>query len=144
MENCDCSKNNNGYCILEVIISIIIGIAVGIVFSLGLLTNALSFIIIALIAAGITILILGGSLFAANLLDKCNNFEKCICNVNICLLISTIGTLLAGTVSIAVGFVITSVVSILAVAITAFFFIWMILSLINLISCLMKRTCKKQ
>lgn len=141
MEEYNCQEKCKGYCVIEVIISIIIGIVVGVLFANGFIPITLNFIKIALVVSAIGMAILGGSLFAARVERGSNVFAKCICKINICLVVSSIGTLLAGTVASATGVATASIVSILAVALTAFFFIWTILSILSLFLCLIQKTC---
>lgn len=143
MENCECEKIDcKNTCVIEVIISIVLGVLFGILYSTGVVGSTLNFIKIALAMSGISMAILGGSLFTANLLKRCNIFEKCICRLNKCLVVSTIGTVLAATATATIGIVYTSVFSIIAAALTMFFFIWMIVSISSLFNCLIKGTCK--
>lgn len=143
MENCECEKIDcKNTCVIEVIISIVLGVLFGILYSTGVVGSTLNFIKIALAMSGISMVILGGSLFTANLLKRCNIFEKCICRLNKCLVVSTIGTVLAATATATIGIVYTSVFSIIAAALAMFFFIWMIVSISSLFNCLIKGTCK--
>ena len=141
MTCCKPEKKYKGGCLIEVIISIIVGVIFGILFSNGLIPVALNFIKIALILSAMGMVILGATLFAANFIKGRNEFRKCFCRINICLLISTIGTFLAGTAAATIGLTITSTISVLAVALTMFFFIWLVLSVISLFLCLIKETC---
>ena len=143
MEECGYKKNCITGCnILVILISIIIGVIVGVLFSMGLITSTLNFIIIALIASAVSIATLVGSLFSANTVKGYNVFTKCICLNGICVLISTIGTFLASTIAATIGLVITSIPSILFVGLSAFFFVWMIISVVSLISCVIREICK--
>lgn len=144
MGNCNIGKQCTAGCVLEVIISIIIGVVVGILFANGLIPVTLNFIKIALVVSAIAMAMLGGSLFAANIIqDEKNAFKKCICKVNICLLVSALGTLIAATIAATAGLTTSFIVSILAVAFTAFFFSWVILSIGSLILCLIRKTCAR-
>lgn len=136
-------KGCKNSCIIEVIFSILVGVIVGYLFSVSLVPVALNFIKVALVASAMGIYVLGASIFAANALKHCNIFRKCLCRINICLLVSAIGTLIAGTFTATAGLVTTSIASILGVGFTVFFFVWLILSMISLFSCLIKSTCKR-
>ena len=85
-----------------------------------------------------TLLILG-----TKVLGKCNGFEKCICKTGGCLLASIIGTLIAGIAILIVEISTGSIVSILSVGFAAFFFVWMILSTVSLIGCLIRDICNR-
>lgn len=143
MEEYSCRKSCKGICIIEILISIVVGIVAGVVFTNELLGSITAFAIIALIATGVisiifTLLILGAKAFG-----KCNGFERCICKTGGCLLASIIGTLLAGTVILIIEVSTASIVSILSVGFTAFFFVWMILSIVSLIGCLIRDICNR-
>ena len=143
MEDYACKKTCKASCIIEVLISIILGVVTGIVFSRGLIASVFNFSVVALVATAIAIVIFVGMLFASKVLCKYNSFEKCICKIGPCLLTAIIGTIIFGTVTLSIEIVVTSVISILSVGFTAFFFIWMILSIISLIWCIIKDTCNK-
>ena len=142
MECYNCSYGGRGICIIEVIISIIVGVVVGILFANGVITALTGFIGVALVISVIGIAILIGSLFASNLLDECNSFRKCICKVGTCLLVASLGGLIAGAIAVILDITAVAIASILAVGFTAFFFIWIILSIFSLILCLIKETCR--
>ena len=150
MEGYNCSYGCKGTCIIEVIISswmeeVIwkkIGVIVGVLFANSVITAVTGFIVIALIIFAITLFILLASLFTANLLDECNPFRKCICKIGTCLLVSSLGGLIAGTIAVILNLTVVAIASILAVAFTAFFFIWAILSILSLVLCLIKETCR--
>ncbi|WP_294378398.1 hypothetical protein [uncultured Clostridium sp.] len=143
MEEYTCKRFCKGTCIIEILISIVIGIIAGIVFTNGLLVSVTTFAIIALIATAVisvifTLLILGAKAFG-----KCTGFERCICKNGGCLLASIIGTLLSGTAILIIEISTASIVSILSVGFAAFFFVWMILSIISLIGCLIRDICNR-
>lgn len=143
MEDYACKKTCKASCIVEVLISIILGVVTGIVFSRGLIASVFNFSVVALVATAIAIVIFVGMLFASKVLCKYNSFEKCICKIGACLLTAIIGTIIFGTVTLSIEIIVTSVISILSVGFTAFFFIWMILSIISLIWCIIKDICNK-
>lgn len=141
MEDCGCRNENiNSYQIASIIISIGIGIAVGILFFLGLIPIVLNLIIIALITSVIALAIVLFSLFAANILRGINPFRKCTCSFARITLAGAFGTFLAATISTIVGVTEFSIVANIFVALTAFFFVLMILSLIGLYNCLIEQT----
>ena len=143
MEECICMKNDcKTTCVLEVVLSILLGIIFGILFAIGVIPIVVNFIRIALVMSVLSMAILGGTLFASNLLKRCNVFEKCLCRINKCLLVSVFGTFLTATAAAIIGVTVISTLSIIVVALTMFFFIWMILSDISLFNCLIKGTCK--
>lgn len=143
MENCGCSKNGFTACeVVGIILSIIAGVAVGILFSSALIPAIADFIIIALILSAITLVIGFGTLFSANTIKGCNAFYKCTCKFARFLFTGIIGTILAGTIALTAGLITTAIVSIIFVALTAFFFVLMIVAIICLVSCLISRTCE--
>ena len=143
MEEYTCRRLCKGTCIIEVLISIVIGIVAGVVFSNGLLAAVTTFAIVTLIGAAVisiifTLLILGAKAFG-----KCNGFESCICKTGGCLLASIIGTLLAGIAILIIEISTGSIASILSVGFSAFFFVWMVLSIVSLIGCLIRDICNR-
>lgn len=144
MRSCDCGKSGKDCCcIAAALFSFIISVIVGILYAIGLIPVAIIFILIALIVSVLSIVVLGGTLFSANLMERCNGFRKCLCK-NKCLLISSIGTLILGTITTSVGIINISIISIVGVALTTFFFTWMVISLYSLLSCIIKETCKNR
>ena len=143
MNNCGCNKIGLTVCeIVGIVLGIIAGVAAGIVFSIGLIPSTISFVIVALITSGVALLVLLDLLIAANNMKGYNGFNKCICKSGRFLLTGAIGTLLAGTLAIATGFTITAIASIVFVALTAFFFVLLIVALICLLSCVIKESCR--
>lgn len=142
MDGCSYKKRCRNNCAYAVIISIIIGILTGVLFSEGLIPIALNFIKVSLVMSAISMALLACSLYVANVSEGCNIFRKCTCDISICLLVPTIGTLLAATAAATAGFVSTSIASIITVGLTAFFFAWLIFSLVSFFSCLIKYTCR--
>lgn len=143
MEEYTCRKSCKGICIIEILVSIVIGIVAGIVFTNGLLGSITTFAIVSLIASGVISIIFTLSILGAKAFGKCNGFERCICKIGGCLLASIVGTLLAGIIILIIEISTASIVSILSVGFTAFFFVWMILSTISLIGCLIKDMCNR-
>ena len=144
MEEYTCKRLCKGTCIIEILISIVIGIIAGIVFTNELLATVTTFAIIALVGTAVISLIFTLLILGTKVLGKCNGFEKCICKTGGCLLASIIGTLIAGIailliIEISAG----SIVSILSVGFAAFFFVWMILSTVSLIGCLIRDICNR-
>ena len=143
MEEYTCRRFCKGTCIIDVLISIVIGIIAGIAFTNGLLASVITFAIVALIGVAVisvifTLLILGAKAFG-----KCNGFERCICKTGGCLLASIIGTLLAGIAILIIEISTGSIASILSVGFAAFFFVWMVLSIVSLIGCLIRDICNR-
>lgn len=141
MLGCKIKGNGVSICALEVILSIIAGIVVGVLFSNGTLAITLNLVLIALAVSAIGIATLIGTIFTTNLAREPNNIKCCTCNLGLCLLIASIGTLVFSTVVVAVGIVTTSIVSILAIALTTFFFAWTIASIASILLCLISSTC---
>ncbi len=142
MEYYNCSCGGKLTCVVEVIISIIIGIVVGVLFANSIITTLAGFIIISLIVSAIGLAILIGSLAVANLLGECNSYKKCICKIGTCLLFASLGGLIVGTIAVILNLAVVGIASILAVGFTAFFFVWVILSIFSLALCLIKETCR--
>ena len=142
MECYNCSDNGKGICIIEVIISIIAGVLVGVLFSNSVITALTGFVAVALIVSAIGLAILLGSLAISSVSGACNEFKKCICKNGTCLLVASLGGLIAGTVAVILNIAVVSIATTLAIAFTTFFFVWVILSIFSLILCLIKETCR--
>ena len=143
MEEYTCRRLCKGTCIIEVLISIVIGIIAGVVFTNGLLATVVTFANVALIATAVisiifTLLILGAKAFG-----KCSGFDRCICKTGGCLLAAIIGTLFAGIALLIIDISTGSIASILSVGFGAFFFVWMVLSIVSLIGCLIRDICNR-
>ena len=143
MEEYTCKRLCKGTCIIEILISIVIGIIAGIVFTNELLATVTTFAIIALVGTAVISLIFTLLILGTKVLGKCNGFEKCIRKTGGCLLASIIGTLIAGIAILIVEISTGSIVSILSVGFAAFFFVWMILSTVSLIGCLIRDICNR-
>ena len=144
MEEYECCRKNGLATeeIVGLILGIVAGIGVGILFALGLIPITINFIIIALIMSTITLAILLGVLFTANILRGCNSFYKCVCKLARFVLTGAIGTLLATTIALIIGVATITPAAIIFVALSALFFVIMIVSIVSLISCIIKQTCK--
>ncbi len=143
MDEYTCRRFVRGISIIEVLISIVIGIVGGIVFTNGLLATVTTFANVALVAAAVisiifTLLILGAKAFG-----KCSGFDRCICKIGGCLLASIIGTIFAGITLLIIEISTGTIASILSVGFGAFFFVWMILSIVSLIGCLIRDICNR-
>ena len=143
MEEYTCRRFCKGTCIIEVLISIVIGIIAGIVFTNGVLVTVTTFAIIALVGTAVISLLFTLLILGTKVLGKCNGFENCICKAGGCLLASIIGTLIAGIAILIIEISTGSIVSILSVGFAAFFFVWMLLSIVSLIGCLMRDICNR-
>lgn len=143
MDNCGINKLGLTICeIVGIILGIIAGVAAGIIFSLGLIPSIISFVIVALITSGVSLLILLGAIAIGNNVKGFNSLNKCICKAGRFVLTGAIGTLLSGTLAITTGFTTTAIASIVFVALTAFFFVLLVVALICLFSCLIKQSCR--
>ena len=143
MEEYTCRRTCRGTCIAEVLISIAVGIIAGIVFTNGLLTTVVTFANVALVAAAVisiifTLLILGAKAFG-----KCSEFDRFMCKTGGCLLAAIIGTIVAGIALLIIEISTGSIASILSVGFSAFFFVWMVLSIVSLIGCLIRDICNR-
>ena len=58
------------------------------------------------------------------------------------MLASIIGTLLVGTALLIIQISVEAIVSILGVGFLAFFFVWMVLSIVSLVGCLIRDICR--
>lgn len=143
MEEYTCRRFCKGTCIIEVLISIVIGIIAGIVFTNGLLVTATTFAIVALVGAAVISLIFTLLILGAKAFGKCNGFERCICKIGGCLLASIVGTLIVGIILLIIEISTGSIASILSVGFSAFFFVWMVLSTVSLIGCLIRDICNR-
>ena len=130
--------------IVGIFLSIIAGVAVGIIFSTGIIPAIINFIIVALAASGVSLLLLLGALIAANAIRCYNAFYKCVRNLARFVLAGTIGTLLAATIAITTGLAATSIVAIIFVALSVFFFVLMIVSIVCLFSCIINNTYRME
>ena len=143
MEEYTCRRLCKVSCIVEILISIVIGIIAGVVFTNGLLVSVTNFAIIALISTAVSIISFTLLLLGAKAFGKCNGLERCVCKTGGCLLASIIGTLVASIVILIMEISTGSIVSILSVGFAAFFFVWMVLSIVSLIGCLIKNICDR-
>ena len=145
MDCYECQKKGITICeVIGIFLAIIAGASIGVLFSTGLITVTIGFIIIALVASAIAILILLGVLFTANIIKGNNSFYRCVCKFAKVVLAGSIGTLLASIVVIIVGLVGTAIVSVIFVALVAFFFVLMITAIICLFSCIIEQTCIRE
>lgn len=143
MEEYTCRRFCKGTCIIEVLISIVIGIIAGIVFTNGLLVTVTTFAIVALVGTAVISLIFTLLILGAKAFGKCNGFERCICKIGGCLLASIVGTLIVGIILLIIEISTGSIASILSVGFSAFFFVWMVLSTVSLICCLIRDICNR-
>lgn len=143
MEEYTCRRFCKGTCIIEVLISIVIGIIAGIVFTNGLLVTVTTFAIVALVGTAVISLIFTLLILGAKAFGKCNGFERCICKIGGCLLASIVGTLIVGIILLIIEISTGSITSILSVGFSAFFFVWMVLSTVSLIGCLIRDICNR-
>ena len=144
MECCD-NRNDCEICkSTSVILGIIVGVAVGILFSVGLIPLIINFLNIALVASAVGIGILLVALVFANNIKGGNAFWECACKFSKLLLAGSIGTLRASTITLIIGVAEITILSSIFVGISAFFFILMIVSIICLINCVIKRLCRKE
>ena len=143
MEEYTCRRFCKGTCIIEVLISIVIGIIAGIVFTNGLLVTVTTFAIVALVGTAVISLIFTLLILGAKAFGKCNGFERCICKIGGCLLASIVGTLIVGIILLIIEISTGSIASILSVGFSAFFFVWMVLSTVSLIGCLIRDSCNR-
>ena len=143
MDNCGCQKCGlSSYDFIGVLFGIIAGIGVGILFSLNLIPITLNFITIAIIMSVVSVAILLGTLFTANITKGSGSFYRCICKYGKLLLTGAIGTFLATTISLIIGVTVVTTVATVFVALSALFFVIMIIAIVSLISCIIKQTCK--
>ena len=138
MDGYNCPKVEKGFCTVSIIIAIIIGVIVGILFTSGAILDVAIFAGISLALAGISLLIQTKVLTTNSIAGKCNELERCVRTNNLCLLISTIGTVILGAGLLSATLVVTEIISILLVGFTAFFAVWMLLSIASLLYCLIK------
>lgn len=140
MDNCSCNRTGLTICeIVGIILSVIAGVTAGILFSLGLIPLAENLIIVALIIAGLSLVILLGAIISGK---GYGGYSKCVCKSGLFVLTGAIGTLISATLAITTGFTITLIASIIFVAFSAFFLVLLIAALICLFTCLIKQNCK--
>lgn len=145
MCGCECGNNGLNNCIvIGIILALILGVTTGIVYFLGLIPIPLNFITIALIISVASIGILLGTLITANIIEGSNSFRKCVYKFSRFVLAGSFGTFLATTLAVTVGVVDISIISTIFVAISAFFFVLLIVALICLLSCLIKYTNREE
>lgn len=143
MGECGCKcKGGFGSCLLGVILGVIAATAVGILFSFGLIPITLNFIIIALVTSVVSLGVLLGTLYAVKINNGYDCATKCVCSSGKCILLGSIGTFLATTLALTVGVATATIAAIIFVTLAAFFFVVMLVSVVSLISCLIKETCR--
>lgn len=144
MMDCGCDKRGITNCeVIGIVLAIIVGIAAGIIYFQGIIPLPVNFILIGIILSVISLAILLGSLFSANVIEGCNGFKKCICKYGKFLLAGSIGTFLATTIAAIIGVTTVTILSTIFIAISAFFFVIIIVSLVCLINCIIKHTCRE-
>lgn len=132
MDDCRCG----GKCLLPAIVGIIFGIVIGVLVNAGTIVN---FLPIVWAAFGI-------ALFSVLLLVLISVFgerreEKCVCENGTCLVIGAVGTVLLALAILAVLTVVTGVALAVLFAIGGFFFVFTLVSLLELLLCLSEATC---
>lgn len=140
-------KKNNGCCpcgcgIKATILGIIFGVVIAIFFALGFIPLILIGIWLALAIGAAVLVYLGLILFFRGPSgDTFGRFcADCFCQYANCLLVGSAGTVLAALVAVSINLVIP-IFSTVLIGIAAFFFVFMITSLISYIKCLIKNTC---
>ena len=89
-----------------------------------------------------------GKFIIANMftgVDVNNGYDcatKCVCSSGKCILLGSIGTFLSTTLALTVGVATATIAAIIFVTLAAFFFVVMLVSVVSLISCLIKETCR--
>ena len=143
MECCHPRNCMTGCELIGLTVSTILGIAVGYLFAVGLIPVTINFIRIALVMSVIGLAILIVSLFSASKISACREFYGCICQSSKLLLAGSVGTLLTTTIASILGVGIISLLTSIVVGLSAFFFILMMISIICIVSCIIKELCQK-
>lgn len=128
-----CDRGCN--CLVAIIIAIFLGIILGALAFTGTLTSIATLGWIAFGIAGVSLILL--TLIAA---FSGNRAGRCVCCYGKCLLAGIIGTLIA--VFAGIAFTLTGIALAIVVGIGAIFAIFLLLSIIQFVICLIDNTCR--
>lgn len=139
-------KTNNDNCVCGgcattgTIVGIIFGAVIGVLFAFGFIPLIVTAIWIAFgLAVAVLLYVMGVVLL--NCCDSSCNGLSCCLNKNIgCLLAGSIGTIISALAALAITLDITVISIITLIAIGAFFFAFMIVSLIYFIKCVVRHS----
>lgn len=124
-------------CLIATLVAVIFGFIIGILFFLGFIPLIVIAIAIALgFATLILILLTLISAFGKREIDRC------ICFKGKCVLIATLGTILTATAALSIILIAGVIINAVLVGIVAGFAIMTIVTLYQLIACIIKTNCK--
>lgn len=130
---CECRC---GRCIIPLLIGIVFGIVTAVLVNTGIITN---FIPLAWIAFGIGLLAIVLLILIALFSEE--DLTECVCENGRCLAIGAIGTVLLAVIILAVFTVTAEVATTVLFGILGFFFIFTLVSLLQLLLCLGEANC---
>ena len=140
-KNNECCPCRGGCGISGTILGIIFGVIIAIFFSLGFTPLILTgiWVAFALGAAVLVYVIIAGLINSSN--EILSVTDNCFCKYARCLLIGSIGTVLAAlaAVSIVLDIAVTAIVVLIGIGV--FFFVFMISALVLYIRCLIRKSC---
>ena len=125
---------------IGVILSIIFGAAIGVLFAFRYIP---AIVVSAWIAFGLgvlTLILLTIGVFFAGI-SMPNVLSKCLCLNGTCLLVGSIGTIIMALAALSISLTPAFISIIVLVALGAFFFALMLISLIATISCIICKAC---
>ena len=138
-----CDNKFCGVCgSISIVISAILGAIVGVLFAFDLIPFIGTTAWIALGLGVLTLVILVGTVLAANT-RECSTLSKCLCSNGASLLAGAVGTIVTTTVALSTVLDSALVAVIILVAIAAFFFALMLIGLTSLISCFLCKQCSR-
>lgn len=140
-KNNECCPCGGGCGVLGTILGIIFGVIIAIFFSLGYTPLILTgiWVAFALGAAVLIYVMISGLINSSN--EIMSMTGSCFCKYAKCLLIGSIGTVLAALVAVSIVLDIAVTAIVVLIGIGAFFFVFMLSALISYIRCLIKKSC---
>lgn len=126
-----CKKNNT--CLVSVALSIILAIAAALAFFAGVLPGIIALVVASLILAAVATLVI--------VLVKEYRQDWCLCDNGVCLVVGIVGTLLFGTIALAVTLTVGAILSAILIALVGFFAALTLTNLIALLICVSKNNC---
>lgn len=140
MEHYDNCPSNKCICIVGVIIGALLGAAIGILFAIGLIPNIITAAWIVLGLGVLSLIVLVVSVLSAAVTGP-SPLSRCLCKNGGCLFWATLGTIISSLAMLSTVLIQVCILKIIIVAVTAFFFFWMIFGLAALILCIISKIC---
>ncbi len=137
---CCCCKCKCSLCgLLGVVISLALGAIFTALTAFNLISNIVVIPFVTLGLSALLLVLLLAGLALASVTGR-TALSKCLCEYTPCLLVGILGTLVASVVKLAIG-LLPLLASLIALFALSVFFVYMILGLIEFISCVSKKIC---